>query len=131
MHKCDVFEQFEPDRVLNFIEDDIDYIVMSVAITRNRAKIVATINNALATVQLRKSGSPTEHIWTFKPAVTSAPLTVVEIPTTPAEPVALSKTLCKHGFAFVACTTLYALMGAVGIIDTRLIDSHRSGSSGV
>ena len=44
---------------------------------------------------------------------------------------ALSKALRKKGFAFVGPTTMYALMEAVGIVDTHLMTSHRRGSSGV
>ena len=44
---------------------------------------------------------------------------------------ALSKELKRSGFAFVGPTTMFALMEAVGIVDTHLVDSHRRGSSGV
>jgi DNA-3-methyladenine glycosylase I len=44
---------------------------------------------------------------------------------------ALSKALRKHGFAFVGPTTMYALMEALGIVDTHLLGSHRRGTSGV
>ena len=53
------------------------------------------------------------------------------MPTTSPESLALSKALRKEGFAFVGPTTMHALMEAVGIIDTHLLDSHRRGSSGV
>jgi DNA-3-methyladenine glycosylase I len=45
--------------------------------------------------------------------------------------VALAKTLRSKGFVFVGPTTMFALMEAVGIVDTHLADSHRRGSSGV
>ena len=47
------------------------------------------------------------------------------------ESVALSKALRKRGFAFVGPTTMYALMEALGIVDTHLMGSHRRGTSGV
>ena len=44
---------------------------------------------------------------------------------------ALSKALRKKGFAFVGPTTMFALMEAIGMIDTHLMASHRRGTSGV
>ena len=54
-----------------------------------------------------------------------------QIPTTSAESIALSKALRKKGFAFVGPTTMYALMEAIGMVDTHLLDSHRRGTSGI
>jgi DNA-3-methyladenine glycosylase I len=52
-----------------------------------------------------------------------------DIPTTSPESVALSKELRRRGFAFVGPTTMFALMEAIGIIDTHILGSHRRGSS--
>ena len=56
---------------------------------------------------------------------------MAEIPTTSPESLALSKALKKRGFSFVGPTTMYALMEALGIVDTHLVQSHRRGTSGV
>jgi DNA-3-methyladenine glycosylase I len=53
------------------------------------------------------------------------------VPTTSPESIALSKALKAKGFTFVGPTTMHALMEAVGVVDTHLVDSHRRGSSGV
>jgi DNA-3-methyladenine glycosylase I len=45
--------------------------------------------------------------------------------------VALSKALRKKGFSFVGPTTMFALMEAIGMVDTHLLDSHRRGTSGI
>ena len=66
-----------------------------------------------------------------QPESTPEPRSLGEIPTQSAESIALSKALRKQGFAFVGPTTMHALMEAIGMIDTHLIDSHRRGSSGV
>ena len=72
-----------------------------------------------------------EFVWSFQPAETPRPRTFAEIPTKSPESLALSKALRKEGFAFVGPTTMYALMEAIGIIDTHLLGSHRRGTSGV
>ena len=47
------------------------------------------------------------------------------------EAVGLAKELRRRGFSFVGPTSMHALMEAIGIVDTHLVDSHRRGSSGV
>ena len=100
-------------------------------IVRNRRKVEATLTNARATVALRAEGGLVDLVWSFRPAVTPAPTSYDEVPTRSAESLALSKALRANGFTFVGPTTMYALMEAVGIVDTHLLDSHRRGSSGV
>ena len=53
------------------------------------------------------------------------------MPSSSEESLALSRALRRAGFTFVGPTTMFALMEAVGIVDTHLVDSHRRGSSGV
>ena len=57
--------------------------------------------------------------------------TVAEVPSSSPESLALSKELKRRGFAFVGPTTMFALMEAVGIVDTHLLGSHRRGASGL
>ena len=64
-------------------------------------------------------------------AETPRPESYAEVPTTSPESIALSKALRKKGFAFVGPTTMFALMEAIGIIDTHLVGSHRRGVSGL
>jgi DNA-3-methyladenine glycosylase I len=99
-------------------------------IVRNRRKIDATITNARATVRLREDGGLVEFVWSFKPSKTPAPTSYAEVPTTSPQSVALAKALRRKGFTFVGPTTMYALMEAIGMVDTHLVDSHRRGSSG-
>jgi DNA-3-methyladenine glycosylase I len=125
------FASFDPDAVAAFDDKDIERLMADERIIRNRAKILATINNAAATIRLREEGGLAALIWSFQPQATPAPRTISEIPTTSAESLALSKALRKRGFVFVGPTTMHALMEATGIVDTHLVDSHRRGSSGV
>jgi DNA-3-methyladenine glycosylase I len=125
------FAQFDPDQVAAFDQDDIARLMNDVGIIRNRAKILATINNARATIKLREDGGLADFIWSFKPLVTPTPRTIEDVPTTSAESLAMSKALRKRGFSFVGPTTMFALMEAIGMVDTHLLDSHRRGSSGI
>lgn len=125
------FEGFDPERVARFTQADADRLLLDAGIVRNRAKIHATIGNARATLALRDAEGLVDLVWSFRPAETPTPRTLGEIPTSSPESVALSKELRRRGFSFVGPTTMYALMEAVGIVDTHLLDSHRRGSSGV
>jgi len=125
------FHSFQPDAVAAFTDDDVERLMLDAGIVRNRLKIRAAITNAQATIALRSEGGLVDFVWSFQPEVTPSPLTHSEIPTTSTESIALSKALRAKGFAFVGPTTMYALMEAIGMIDTHLVDSHRRGSSGV
>lgn len=127
----DVFHNFDPDTVADYDEADVERLLSEPRIVRNRRKIEATIGNARATVDLRADGGLAELVWSFQPRRTPRPRKFADIPTTSEEAVALSRELRKRGFAFVGPTTMFALMEAVGIVDTHLLGSHRRGSSGV
>jgi DNA-3-methyladenine glycosylase I len=125
------FAGFDPDVVAGYGETDVERLMADAGIVRNRAKILATITNANATVALREDGGLVDFVWSFQPSTTPTPSSYAEVPTKSEESLALSKALRARGFAFVGPTTMYALMEALGIVDTHLLGSHRRGSSGV
>ncbi len=125
------FDGFDPDVVAGYTDDDVDRLMSDAGIVRNLRKVQATITNARATVALREEGGLADFVWSFRPAATPSPSTYDEVPTQSPESLALSKGLRAKGFTFVGPTTMYALMEAVGIVDTHLLGSHRRGSSGV
>ena len=125
------FADFDPDVVATYTDEDVERLLGDAGIIRHRGKIQATITNARATIALRDEGGLVDFVWSFQPADTPRPDTHADVPTVSDESKALSKALRKKGFAFVGPTTMYALMEAVGIVDTHLLTSHRRGSSGV
>ena len=125
------FDGFDPDRVACYDDGDVGRLLGDAGIVRNRRKVEATIANAAATIALRPDGGLAELVWSFQPAMTPTPRTHDEIPTTSPESVALARELKRRGFRHVGPTTMFALMEAVGIVDTHLVDSHRRGTSGV
>ena len=125
------FAEFDPEAVAGFGQPDIERLLADAGIVRNRAKILATIANAQATLALRDDGGLAELVWSFQPERTPVPQTPAEVPTTSAESVALAKELRRRGFRFVGPTTMFALMEAIGLVDTHLVGSHRRGCSGL
>jgi DNA-3-methyladenine glycosylase I len=125
------FADFDPDVVATYTDADVERLLGDAGIIRHGGKIQATITNARATISLREAGGLVDFVWGFQPSDTPRPKDHSEVPTVSDESKALSQALRKKGFAFVGPTTMYALMEAVGIVDTHLMGSHRRGSSGV
>lgn len=125
------FADFDPEAVAAFDESDEARLMADAGIVRNRLKVDATIANARATVALRQQGGLVELIWSYKPDVTPTPMSWAEVPTESPESKALAKRLKAEGFRFVGPTTAYALMSAIGMVDTHLMGSHRRGCSGL
>ncbi|KUM29472.1 3-methyladenine DNA glycosylase [Arthrobacter sp. EpRS66] len=125
------FANFDPEKVALFTENDFDSLMDNPGIVRNKLKIRATIANAEATLMMREEGGLADFIWSFKPEATPIPRTIAEIPTQSPESKELAKALKKRGFKFVGPTTMFALMEAIGMVDTHLVGSHRRNSSGI
>ncbi|CAN5695385.1 DNA-3-methyladenine glycosylase I [soil metagenome] len=127
----EVFFDFDPDRVAALTDDDLEQLLTDVRLVRNRQKVFATRANARATIALRSDEELEALVWSFKPLQTPVPCCQEEVPTSSEESIALSKELRKRGFSFVGPTTMYALMEAIGMVDTHLVGSHRRGCSGI
>ncbi len=125
------FEGFDIAKVAQFTQEDVERLLQDTGIIRNRMKIEATISNAGAALNLKEQGGLSQLIWSFKPATTPVPVTMEDVPTQSPESLALSKELKRRGFRFVGPTTMYALMEAIGMVDTHIMSSHRRGVSGL
>lgn len=126
-----LFHDFVPDRVAAMTTVDVERLMLDARIIRNRRKIEATLHNARCTLELRATGGLADFVWSFQPETTPLPNTLAEIPTQSEASKSLSKSLKKLGFKFVGPTTMYALMEAIGMVDTHLLLSHRRGCSGL
>ncbi|PPF47068.1 3-methyladenine DNA glycosylase [Pseudoclavibacter sp. AY1F1] len=125
------FAGFDVDAVARFDETDFERLMLDPGVIRNRLKITSIMKNARATIELRGSEPLHELIWSAKPASTPRPASAAEVPSTSDESRLLTKQLKSRGFSFVGPTNLFALMEAIGIVDTHLVGSHRRGASGV
>ena len=137
------FYHFDPEKVAACDEADVQRLLGDPTIIRHRGKIEATITNARATLALRTArgigsrgelgpgATLSDLAWSYRPPRTPQPRTQSEVPTTSAESIGLARELKARGFRFVGPTTMFALMEAIGIVDTHLLASHRRGSSGL
>lgn len=121
----EAFANFDPEIVATFNEDAVASLMANPAIIRNERKIRATIRNAQATLKLHEENSYlSDVVWSY--ASTSLPrlFRLSDIPSRTPESTALAKTLKKKGFSFVGPTTMFALMEALGIVDTHLVGAY-------
>ncbi|WP_270238154.1 DNA-3-methyladenine glycosylase I [Rothia kristinae] len=70
-------------------------------------------------------------IWSFCPPSTPIPEGPEQVPTQSPVSAALARTLKRNGFRFVGPTSVYAMMEAIGMVDTHATGSHRRGASGI
>lgn len=118
----EVFHDFEPEAIARFTDDDVERLMLDGRIIRNRAKILATIGNARATLELTAGapGALDELMWGFAPAPGPRPTTFAQLPAVTPESTALSKALKARGYRFVGPTTMYALMQSSGMVDDHI-----------
>lgn len=127
----EAFAGFDVDAVAGFGDDDFERLMSDPGVIRNRLKISSVMRNARATVALRESEPLNELVWGAKPTTTPRPASAADVPSSSDESRQLTKSLKARGFSFVGPTNLFALMEAIGIVDTHLVGSHRRGTSGV
>jgi DNA-3-methyladenine glycosylase I len=122
------FHNFEPDKVARLTTNDVRRLLADPSIIRNRAKILATIENAKRFRQIQKGfGSFDSYVWRFvrgKP-IQHAWNSLSECPATTREADALSKDLRARGFRFVGPPICYAFMQAVGMVNDHLLGCVR------
>ena len=124
-----VFHDFDPSAIAAFGEEDVERLMLDDRIIRNRAKILATIGNARATLELTDEhpGALDELMWSFRPtAPRPRPQTFSDLAAIAPESTALSKALKARGYRFVGPTTMHALMQSSGMIDDHLAGCWRA-----
>jgi DNA-3-methyladenine glycosylase I len=124
----EVFSGFEVDVVAAMSDAELEAALEDSGIIRNRAKIFATRHNARAVANLREKGGLPSLIESFRPDHSPQPIDSDEVPAISEESRRLSSALKREGLKFVGPTTAHALMEALGLIDTHLVDCHRRGS---
>jgi DNA-3-methyladenine glycosylase I len=120
------FAAFDPAAVAAFGEDDVERLLGDAAIVRHRAKILAAVTNARATMALREQGeSLAALVWRHAPATSVVPEQLGDLPATTPESKSLSAELRRRGFVFVGPTTVYAAMQSLGLVNDHLRGCHR------
>lgn len=125
------FKNFDIEKVAAMSDAELETVLATGNIIRNRLKVFSTRKNAQVVLIIQKEfGSLDAYLWKFvanKPIV-SRPKTMSGVRVTSPESDALSKDLKKRGMNFVGSTIIYAYMQAVGMVDEHFADCFRAKS---
>jgi len=122
------FAGFDPVRVAAYGPEKVEELVQDAGIIRNRAKILAAINNAARFLEVKKEfGTFDNYFWSF---VENSPVinkweNLSQLPASTFLSDLISKDLKKRGFKFLGTTVIYAHMQAIGLINDHLTGCFR------
>jgi DNA-3-methyladenine glycosylase I len=122
------FDDFDPEHVARYTEEDIERLLDDPGMIRNRRKIEATVNNARRLLEVREEfGSFDRYIWGF---VDGKPIknrfrSFKEMPSKTERSEAMTRDLKRRGFKFVGPTICYSFMQAVGMVNDHLVHCFR------
>lgn len=118
-HYKEAFVSYDLKKIASFSDDDIERVLTSTQIIRNRLKVKSVVKNAQACLRVQEEyGSFGAYVWKFfgEKQQINHWKTEGEVPAWTEESKAWSKDLKKRGFSFVGPTICYAYMQAVGIV---------------
>ena len=122
------FAAFDPDKVARYGERDVTRLLGDAGIIRSRAKIIATIGNARAYLEMREQGVEfSKWVWAFTGGVPLQNRRARQGDVPALTPVAMdiSKALKAKGFKFVGPTIVYAWMQAAGLVNDHITSCFR------
>jgi len=119
------FVNFDVKKVAAFTDKDVERLLNDEGIIRNRAKILAAINNAKLFIEVQEEfGSFDKYLYSFMPdgkPIINHPKAGGLVPSTPISD-AISKDMKKRGFKFFGTTICYAHMQATGMVNDHVAD---------
>ena len=122
------FDNFDPIKVANYGENEIERLLGDEGIVRNKLKIRSAVKNAQAYLRIQKEfGSFDSYSWSFVNGATIDDHfeTMSDVPANTLASEALSKDLKARGFKFVGPTIIYALMQASGMVNNHIVSCFR------
>jgi DNA-3-methyladenine glycosylase I len=130
------FDEFDPERVAAYGDEEVARLMSDETIVRNRAKIDAAIANARAVVGLHEAGETlVDVVFAHAPPRGERPkrgrfTSLSEIPSATPSSQALAKDLRTRGFRFVGPVVAYALMQSAGVVDDHIAGCWVAGAAG-
>lgn len=118
------FDNFDPEKIARYDQDDIDRLLTDAGIVRSRAKIEATIGNAKAYLAIEEREGFNRFLWQFydfKPLQNTWE-TLAEVPAKTKVSEKMSKALKAEGFKFCGPVIVYAFAQACGLVNDHLVN---------
>lgn len=117
------FKKFEVKKCAKMTDAELENILVSSGVIRNRLKVFSVRKNARVFLNIQKEfGSFSTYVWDFvqgKPMVHRAK-SMADLPYSILASDALSKDLKKRGMSFVGPGIIYAYMQAAGLVDDHM-----------
>jgi DNA-3-methyladenine glycosylase I len=121
----EVFKGFDPVKVADMTDEELELLRDEPKIIRNKLKIYSARNNAKVFLEIQKEfGSFDTFLWSFvdyKQIVNNFKSSS-EVPVTTEISDCISKELKDRGMKFVGSTIIYAYMQAIGMVDDHTSD---------
>lgn len=127
------FKGFDAEALARFSDAELEHILATGAIIRNRLKVFSVRDNARVFLAIqREFGSFDAYLWRFVGGVpqVNRPRSMRDVPSSTPVSDALAKDLKKRGMRFVGSTIIYAYMQAVGMVDDHLESCFRAQGRG-
>ncbi|QOX62011.1 DNA-3-methyladenine glycosylase I [Anoxybacterium hadale] len=119
------FRNFDVDYCANLTDEELDQIKDGFPIIKNRMKIRAVRNNAVAFQKIQKEfGSFSAFLWSYvdgKPVINRWD-SEGQMPAQSPLSEQLSKDMKKRGFQFVGPVIVYSFLQAVGLVDDHIAE---------
>lgn len=122
------FHNFDAQKVENMSDEELEKLLSSQEIIRNRLKVFSVRKNAIAFLRIQEEfGDFDSYLWGFinnKPIINNWK-SITEIPAKTELSDKISKDLKKRGMTFVGSTIIYAYMQAIGMINDHTTDCFK------
>lgn len=122
----EAFHGFDAEKVARMTDADVERLMKSDGIVRNRLKIASAINNARLFIAIQEEyGSFYDYTLSFFPGrrpIANNLKSFSEAPVTSPESDAMSRDMKKRGFKFFGSTICYAHLQATGFVNDHLVD---------
>lgn len=123
------FNNFDPVKCANMTDAELEEILATGAVIRNRLKVFSVRKNAETFIAIQQEfGSFSSYLWKFtgNKVVVNRPANMSEVAVSTALSDAISKDLKKRGMSFVGSTIIYAYLQAVGVVDDHMQDCFKA-----
>jgi len=123
----DAFAGFDPVKVADFTETDVERLLQNSNIIRHRGKILAAIRGAQIWQEIESREGFDSYLWKYFDGrvLQNRFERQLDVPTTTPLSTRISADLKKEGFNFVGPTIVYAFMEAVGMVNNHLVTCPR------
>lgn len=122
----DCFYHFNPARIAQLGEVELEALLKDSRLIRNRRKIQSILTNARSFQKIQEKISFSDFVWRV---MEGKPLTnywkaMEEVPTYTDLAIQLTLSLKEAGFQMIGPTTVYSFMQAAGMVNDHLIICH-------